>query len=130
MGAANSGANIAAMQKAQTGQADATRMANRDIDQGELQSMMASQEAQQGRDQANRMFDVEQGNKLKQLDLADKNYQLEKEAQAFNTQMAAAEAGKPPPKGMFDSIKQIPGIGTAMEVTNKLTSAIGLGGGK
>jgi hypothetical protein len=131
MGAANTGANIAAMQKANEGQADAMRLANRDVDQGELQSLMASQEAKEGRDYARSMFDVDQGNKLKQLDLAERNFGLEKEAQEFNMRMAEIEAGREAPQGMLDKLgsnlgKGLGGVANAAKSANRTWMSGGL----
>lgn len=103
LGAAGSGAQMGVMQKARDAAADQGRVATRDIDQGELQANMAAQEAdlgrqeaQKGRDLQSQFFNTEQGNKLKQLDLAERNFQLEKEAQDFNRAMAEAEANRKP----------------------------------
>lgn len=67
-------------------------MAQQEAMQG---AQMAQQESQFGRTMAEqgRMFDVEQGNKLQQLDMAQRQMNLDKEAQWFNQQMAELQSG-------------------------------------
>lgn len=62
---------------------------------GESALSRQQQESQFGRtlSEQGRMFDVEQGNKLKQLDMANQNLQLEREAQWFNQRMAELQSG-------------------------------------
>jgi len=58
-----------------------------------------------GRDEAlkREFFNTEQENKLKQLDLAERQFQLDKDAQEFNKRLAEIEAGRQP-GGMFDNL--------------------------
>lgn len=138
LGAQGSGAQFGVAQDARNATAEQGRQATRDIDQGEIQANMAAQEAQAGRDfqsseaqkardLQNQMFGTEQQNKLKQLDLAERNFQLEKDAQEFNKQMAEIEAGRKPP-GLLDSIG-LGGIKNQVSGAGNLAGSIGGVGG-
>jgi hypothetical protein len=127
MGAANTGAAISAQQKQSEAAAAQTRQVQNDIAGQQAQAndvdigrQFQSEEAQKGRDfsgreaQAGRdfskgmseqdmafkqkIYDVEQQNKLKQMDLAERQFAMDKDAQAFNQRMAeiAAQGGEDP----------------------------------
>lgn len=123
MGAANSGAAIAAAQKARDSVASQQRIATQDVDQAELQSNIHNDQLDKQMGESRRMFDVEQGNKLKQLDLAEKQFLLDKDTTEFNKRMAEIAAGQAPPEGMFDKIGsglgKIPGA--ALNIGGALT---------
>jgi hypothetical protein len=111
LGAGGSGAQIAALQKNTEAGMDAQRKAQGDIAGQEMQlaDVDAGRSFQSGladQDLAfkQKLADVEQGNKVKQLDLAERNFGLEKDAQEFNQRMAEIESGREAPKGALDGI--------------------------
>lgn len=111
LGAGGSGAQIAALQKNTEAGMDAQRKAQGDIAGQEMQlaDVDAGRSFQSGladQDLAfkQKLADVEQGNKVKQLDLAERNFGLEKDAQEFNQRMAEIESGRVAPKGALDKI--------------------------
>ena len=100
LGQQGSGAAIDAGIKAREAVMAQTDAARNELLGQEMQSQM--QEAQMGQQESQfgrtlgeqgRMFDTEQGNKLRQLDMADQQMQLEKEAQWFNERMAEMQSG-------------------------------------
>lgn len=121
MGASGSGAQVAAMQKNQEAGLDAQRKAQADVGQMELQAGEAdfgrsfqSNEARTARDFQGgmadkdmafkqKLADTDQGNKLKEMDLAERQFALDKDTTAFNQRMAEIEAGRKTP-GMFEGI--------------------------
>jgi hypothetical protein len=111
MGASGSGAQIAAMQKNQEAGLDAQRKALSDVGSMELQSA----ESDLGRQFQSGMADkdisfkrelsgIEQGNKLKELDLAERQFSLDKDTTEFNRRLAEIEAGAPAPAGPLDTL--------------------------
>lgn len=130
IGQAGSGAAMGLELKSQRDIAEQGNAQRNALGGQELQANIQSQEAQLGRDlqesqfgrnleqqagqfgkqmEASRgMFDVEQGNKLKQLDLAERQFGLDKDVTAFNQRMAEIEANRPTP-GMFGNLG-IPGL--------------------
>lgn len=122
MGAANTGAAIAAGQKQSEAAAAQKRQVEGDIrgqelqlKEGDIGRQFQSEEALKGREFAGResqlgrefskgmseqdmafkkqIYDTEQQNKLKQMDLAERQFALDKDAQAFNQRMAEIAAG-------------------------------------
>lgn len=123
LGLAGSGAAIGADLKNRADVANSQAKALNDVqgqelqaNEGDISRQFSADESQKGRDfsgleaqkgrdfqgvLANKdfdfkkqAFDVEQGNKLKQMDLAERNFGLEKEAQDFNTRLAEIESGQ------------------------------------
>ena len=64
--------------------------------------------SQQAFQEQKRMFDIEQANKLRQLDLAQQQFELDKDVTAFNKRLAEIEAGRTPP-GLLDSFGNLLG---------------------
>lgn len=98
LGQAGSGAALGAQMKAREGiQANANSAMN-DLATQEVESQLQRQFATEQADKdmvfKRGLFDIEQGNKLKELDLAQKQYELERDAQEFNKRMAEIEAGR------------------------------------
>lgn len=117
MGAANTGAAISAQQKQGEASAAQRRQVENDItgqqmqlNEGDVNRQFQTEEAQKGREFSGReaqlgrefskgmseqdlafkkqLYDTEQQNKLKQMDLAERQFALDKDAQAFNQRMA------------------------------------------
>jgi len=113
MGASGSGAQIAAMQKNRDAAADIQRKGLADVNTQELQmgetdtargfqsteaekarqaqAGLASQDLGFRRD----VFGSEQSNKLRELDMAQKQFDIDKETTDFNKRLALREAGLP-----------------------------------
>ena len=108
LGQVGSGAAIAAEQKAREGIQANVSNAQNELAGQEYAAEAQSAEAELGRkfssDQAakdmqfkKQLFDVEQGNKVKEIDLAERQFQLDKDTTAFNRRLAELESGKEDP---------------------------------
>lgn len=122
MGASGSGAQVAAMQKNREAAADTQRKGLADVGNQELQASEgdAGRSFQSNEAEAARQFqgglagkdlefktkyaDIDQGNKLKQLDLAQQQFNLDKDTTAFNERMAEIEANQTPDKGPLGNL--------------------------
>lgn len=114
IGQSGSGAAMAAQLKGQEQVQGQANQARNELAGAEVQSMEPDiqrqfQEKLTMGDQAFKkgMFDVEQGNKLKELDLAERNFALDKDTTEFNKRMAEIEANREAP-GLFGSL--MPGM--------------------
>lgn len=141
MGASGSGAQIAAMQKNRDAAADSQRKGLQDVNSQELQvgegdaaKAFQSDEANTARQFQGSMADkdiafkrelaaTDQGNKLKEMDMAQQQFDLDKDTTGFNQRMAAAEAGRAAPKGPLDGI--MGAISGGMNPTNMIGNALG-----
>lgn len=125
IGQGASGAALAAQAKAREGIMQQTQAAQNDLAGQEMQAQFqeeglldqvrarefAAKEAALGRDFQGGMaekdmtfkrglFDVEQGNKIREMDLAERQFALDKDTTEFNRRMAEIEAAKKDP-GLF-----------------------------
>ena len=162
MGAANTGAAISAQQKQGEASAAQRRQVENDItgqqmqlNEGDVNRQFQTEEAQKGREFSGReaqlgrefskgmseqdlafkkqLYDTEQQNKLKQMDLAERQFALDKDAQAFNQRMAEIAASDQGGGGFFDSKNQeelLRGAHTypLLGILSGLTSNSGRGG--
>lgn len=132
LGQGGSGAAIGAQLKAREGLQAQRNAAMGDVDAQEAGAQMQSAEAQLGRDFQRsfglemadkdmgfkrQLFDIEQGNKLKEIDLAERQFALDRDTTEFNKRMAEIEAGRKPP-GMLDGLG-IPGVSNPMDIVTK-----------
>lgn len=111
MGASGSGAQIAAMQKNQEAGLDAQRKALSDVGSMELQAGEADfgRQFQAGMADKDISFKrelsgIEQGNKLKEIDLAERQFALDKDTTEFNRRLAEIELGRSGPPGALDTL--------------------------
>lgn len=151
LGQAGSGAAIAASQKAREGIQANVNSAQNELAGHELQGFeqdatrdFARQQAKDDMSFKKGLFDVEQGNKLKEIDLAERQFALDKDTTAFNRRLAEAEMGRKNP-GLFGGDGF---LGTGIDLGNPLANpgdfiatvgaplttlpakALGIGGGK
>ncbi len=141
MGSANSGAHVAALQKNRDAASEVARQGAADVNSQALQFAESdsgrgfqSDEAKIQRDFQGGLADkdfafkerlsgIEQGNKLKEIDLAERQFALDKDTTEFNKRMAEIEAGREAPKGPLDGItKGIGSIGSIGGLTDGLGS--------
>lgn len=136
MGAANSGAAIAAQQKNQDAGEQLRRQGIQDVNNQQLQfgqqdadKAFQSNEAEIGRQfqgglAANDMAfkqglaNTDQSNKLKELDLAQQQFSLDKDTTAFNEKIAQIEQNRVPDKGIVGDITS--GLGGITEPIKKV----------
>lgn len=128
IGQSGSGANIAAQLKAQEMGAAQRDAAMNQIGGLELQAgeadigrQFAAQQADKDMGFKRSLFDIEQGNKLKELNLAERQFALDSDTTGFNRRMAEIESNRKPP-GMLDNI--IPGLNP----TEIFANPMGIGG--
>lgn len=131
IGQASSGAAMQAQLKAQDQVTQQANQQRNELAGQELQAMEpeAQRQFQAGladKDQAfkQRLFDVEQGNKLQEIDLAKKQFELDRDTTEFNKRMAEIEANRKPP-GMLDNL--IPGLSPS-EIMNPGANPGGIAG--
>ncbi|MEZ0392070.1 MAG: hypothetical protein ACAH59_07650 [Pseudobdellovibrionaceae bacterium] len=115
MGASGSGAQIAAMQKNRDAANEVARQGEADVNSQALQFAEGdtgrSFQGNLSRELADKdinfkkgLADTEQGNKLKELDLAERQFLLDKDTTEFNKRMAEIEASRQPDKGLLGNI--------------------------
>ncbi len=156
LGQSGGGAAMGLSMKAKEQGEDMRRRAMSDIGAQESADTLQSMEAQLGRDFASGesklgrdfqrsfglemadkdmafkkgMFDTEQGNKLKEMDLMERQFAMDKDTTEFNKRMAEIEAGRKPP-GMLDGLG-LGGLGidSPMDIPKRMFDPIsGLGKG-
>lgn len=117
MGSSGSGAQIAALQKNREAAQAAERQGLADVNAQELQQESAINEAEAARSFQGHLagqdlgfrrdvFGAEQGNKLKELDLAQKQFDIDKATTEFNKRLALREAGLPSDDVSLDALRQ------------------------